>query len=41
MASGNDMQAHQKTYDGFMSLLKWSMPPIALIAIFVIIQISN
>jgi hypothetical protein len=41
MASGNDMQAHEKTYSGFMSLLKWSMPAIALIAIFVIVQIAS
>jgi hypothetical protein len=41
MASGNDMQAHEKTYSGFMSLLKWAMPAIALVAIFVIVQIAN
>jgi hypothetical protein len=41
MASGNDMQAHEKTYAGFMGLLKWTMPLIAVIAIFVIVQISN
>ncbi len=41
MASGNDMQAHEKTYAGFMGLLKWSLPLIAVISIFVIIQIAN
>ena len=41
MASGNDMQAHRKTYDGFMVLLKWALPVIAVIALFVIVQISS
>jgi hypothetical protein len=41
MASGNDMQAHKKTYDAFMGLLKWTIPLVALIALFVIVQISN
>jgi len=41
MASGNDMQAHEKTYSAFMTLLKWTMPVIAIVTIFVIVQISN
>ena len=30
MASGNDMKAHEQTYDGFIGLLKWSVPLIAI-----------
>lgn len=41
MASGNDMQAHEKTYGAFMSLIKWSVPLIGLITLFVIVQIAN
>ena len=41
MASGNDMQAHEKTYGSFMGLLKWSLPLIALVTAFVVYQISN
>lgn len=40
MASGNDMQAHEKTYSGFMSLLKWSVPLVCLIVLFVVVQIA-
>jgi len=41
MASGNDMQAHEKTYGAFMTLIKWTLPLVALIGLFVIFQISN
>ena len=40
MASGNDMQAHNATYQGFIDLIKWSIPPIALIVILVVFLIS-
>lgn len=40
MASGNDMKFHNATYDGFLTLLKWSTPVVALIAAFVIILIA-
>ncbi len=40
MASANDMQAAQKTYSGFISLLKFAVPAIALIALLVIFLIS-
>lgn len=40
MASANDMQAAEKTYGGFISLLKWSVPIIAVIALFVVVLIS-
>ena len=38
--SANDMNAHVKTYDWFISLLKWAVPIIAVIALFVVIIIS-
>jgi hypothetical protein len=40
MGSANDMKAAEKTYGGFISLLKWSVPLIAVIALFVIFLIS-
>ncbi|MXO58629.1 aa3-type cytochrome c oxidase subunit IV [Altererythrobacter salegens] len=40
MASANDMKAHEGTYGSFIGLLKWSVPLIALIALFVIFIIS-
>ncbi len=40
MASANDMQAAEKTYGGFISLLKWSVPIIAVIALLVVVLIS-
>ncbi len=41
MASGNDMKAHQGTYGGFISLLKWSVPILALIALIVVLIIAS
>ncbi len=38
--TANDMNAHVKTYAGFTGLLKWAVPIIALIALFVIVIIS-
>ena len=40
MDSAQEMKAHQKTYGGFISLIKWSLPPILLITLVVIILIS-
>ena len=40
MASGNDMQAHEGTYAGFMTLLKFTIPVLVVIAIVVIKLIS-
>lgn len=40
MGSANDMKAAEKTYGGFISLLKWSVPLIALIALVVVILIA-
>jgi hypothetical protein len=41
MASGNDIKAAEKTYDGFISLLKWSVPLIALITLVVVAVIAT
>jgi hypothetical protein len=41
MASANDMQAAQKTYDGFITLLKYSVPVIAVIGLLVVVLISS
>jgi hypothetical protein len=40
MASANDMKAAKQTYGGFITLLKWTIPIVALIAFFVIFLIS-
>jgi hypothetical protein len=40
MAPADDMKAAEKTYSGFVTLLKWAVPIIALIALFVIFLIS-
>lgn len=39
MAS-NDMKAANKTYSGFMGALKWAVPLIALITLFVVMLIA-
>ena len=40
MDSAQEMKAHEKTYGGFIGLLKWSVPPIMLITLVVILLIS-
>ena len=40
MDSVQEMKAHEKTYDGFIGLLKWSVPPILLLTLLVILLIS-
>jgi hypothetical protein len=40
MEPANDMKAAEKTYHGFLGLLKWSVPLIALIVLIVILLIS-
>jgi hypothetical protein len=40
MEPANDMKAAEKTYNGFLGLLKWSVPLIALIVFIVILLIS-
>jgi len=41
MGSANDMQAANKTYAGFITLLKFSIPVIAVIAVVVVVVISS
>ncbi|HTN13955.1 MAG TPA: aa3-type cytochrome c oxidase subunit IV [Sphingomonadaceae bacterium] len=41
MASANDMQAAQKTYEGFVTLVKFSTPVVVAIAALVVILISS
>lgn len=40
MASANDMKAANKTYEGFLSLIKWSIPPIVAIVALVVLLIA-
>lgn len=40
MASGNDMKFHNATYDGFLTLLKWSTPFVLLITAVVVVLIA-
>ncbi|MDE2403305.1 MAG: aa3-type cytochrome c oxidase subunit IV [Sphingomonadales bacterium] len=41
MASGNNMKAHQSTYEGFLSLVKYGTPAVALITALVIFLITR
>lgn len=41
MATGNDMKAHQGTYGGFISLLKWSVPITAILTLIIVIAIAE
>lgn len=41
MASGNDMNAANATYGGFITLLKWSVPVIAISTLIIVILISS
>ncbi len=40
MADSNDIKAHVQTYGGFLGLLKWSIPIIAVVALVVVILIQ-
>jgi hypothetical protein len=40
MASGNDMRAAEETYSGFIALLKWSVPLIAIVTFVVVALIA-
>ncbi|MFN6936626.1 MAG: aa3-type cytochrome c oxidase subunit IV [Tsuneonella sp.] len=41
MATGNDMKAHNGTYGGFISLLKWSVPILAILTLLIVIAIAE
>ena len=40
MADPQDMKAARGTYDSFIGMIKWAVPVIALIALFVVVLIS-
>ncbi len=40
MADSHDMKPNNRTYEGFLSLLKWALPLIAIIVLVVIFLIS-
>jgi len=40
MDSTQEMKAHEKTYGGFVGLLKWTVPALAIITLIVILLIS-
>ncbi len=41
MNSANDHKAHNRTYDSFIGMLKWSVPLIAVITLLVVILIAE
>lgn len=41
MGSANDYKAHTGTYSGFIGLLKWTVPTIAVIALIVVLLIAE
>lgn len=38
--AGNDMKAANSTYEGFIGMLKWAVPLIAVIALVVVLIIA-
>lgn len=40
MTSANDMKAAEKTYGGFIAVLKWVVPSVALITLLIIMLIA-
>jgi len=40
MANTHDTKAHEQTYGGFISMLKWSLPLIAVLVLVILIVIS-
>ena len=41
MASGNDMKAAESTYSGFLTLVKWAVVAVAIIAAVVVALIAS
>lgn len=39
--NANDVKAHNRTYESFIALLKWSIPLIAFITAVVVILIAS
>lgn len=40
MANSQDIKPNEKTYDGFIGMLKWSVPLIAVLALIVLVIIQ-
>lgn len=40
MAETHDMQAARGTYESFIGVLKWAVPTLAALALFIIVIIS-
>lgn len=40
MANSQDLKAAEKTYDGFINMLKWAIPLIAILVFIVVLLIS-
>lgn len=41
MASGMDMKAAERSYDNFITLVKWGTPLCAIVALVVLVLIAN
>lgn len=39
--SANDMNEHKGTYSGFIGMLKWSVPLIAVITLVIVVLIAS
>ncbi len=40
MDSAHEMKAHEKTYGGFIALLKWTVPITAIVTFIVVLLIA-
>ena len=40
MADSQDIKSNEKTYDGFIGMLKWSIPLIAVLVLIVMLIIT-
>ena len=40
MDTAHEMKSHEKTYGGFIGLLKWSVPIIIVITVLVVLIIA-
>jgi hypothetical protein len=40
MANSQDIKPNEKTYDSFIGMLKWTLPLLAVITLFVVLIIQ-
>ncbi|MEO5708026.1 MAG: aa3-type cytochrome c oxidase subunit IV [Alteraurantiacibacter sp.] len=40
MANSQDLKSHEKTYGSFIGMLKWILPLIAVLTLFIVLIIS-